>query len=100
MSCDQLTDGQGESLGGWILGHVGRLLDDMKTLKMHPHRVCGIRQAPMGERIRRKQVAKLIVDLGFGDSRDQPNGGATSKSDETYQGHAQPLAICDVPEVS
>jgi hypothetical protein len=47
-----------------------------------------IRQTPMSERVRRKQVAKLIVDLGFRDFRDQSNGDATGESEETYHGHA------------
>src|SRR5262245_59142431 len=47
----ELTCRQDESLSGRVLRHVGRLLNDMKTLKMHPHRMCGIRQTPMRKSI-------------------------------------------------
>lgn len=89
MSGDQLTNGQGDPLAQRILGHVRRLVDDVKALKVDPHRMCGVCQAPVRKCIGRKQVAELVVELGFRDADQQPDGGAPSESDESYQRHRQ-----------
>lgn len=85
MPGDQLTGSQDQTLSRWILGHVGRLVDDMKTLKMNPHRMGGVRQSPMRECIGCKQVAELVVELGFADAHYQPNGSAPQESNDSYE---------------
>jgi hypothetical protein len=37
------------------------MFDDVETLEVNPHGMSGVRDSPVGECIRRKQIAELIV---------------------------------------
>ena len=58
---------------GRVHRHVGRLLQDVLTLEMHPHRVGRIGQAAGRESVRCQQMAELILKMrrGYGQKRQE-----------------------------
>jgi hypothetical protein len=57
------------------------MLDDMKCVEKNPERVRRIRQAPVGKRIRGKQIAELVVYLGLWHGQPQQERHARKDRD-------------------
>ena len=60
---ENFSEREHEALSGRVFRCVGRLLEHMESLEVLPHRVRRIREPPVRERVRRKQVAELVVHL-------------------------------------
>src|SRR5262249_7515391 len=90
MPTEELPEREHESLGGRVLRHIGRLLNDMKALKMYPHRMGRIAQPAVSERICCEQVAKLVVHMGLSYRCKQRYASTPSQGQQPHQSRRQP----------
>ena len=81
MDAQQLAEGQGESLGGWIHGVIGGQPIYVKSFEADPHGVRRIAQAAVRECVSEKEIAESIVDTGNWNA--QP--GEKAKPQQYYQ---------------
>jgi hypothetical protein len=72
---------------GRIHGHVGGLLNDVKTFKVYPHGMGRIGDAAAGEGISRQQVAELIVPARSRYSQQRDERGANGTGQESKRDH-------------
>ena len=75
----QLPGGQHESLCRRVHRLVRGMFDDVEALKVNPHGVGRIRKPPVGEGVRRQQVAELVVPSRLWNSKNWHERGAQQK---------------------
>ena len=68
-----LAESQNQALRRRIHRHVSRLLDDVKALEMHRHRMGGVRQPAVCEGVGGEKIAELVMPARFRNAkkRDQ-----------------------------
>ena len=71
MAEEDLARRENEPLGGGVLRHVRRPHENVERLEKIGRRRRRVREAPVGERIRREQVRELVVDPGKRDRVDR-----------------------------
>ena len=64
-----LSQCQHDTLSRRVHRHIGRLLNDVKTLEVNPHGMSGIGQATSCESVASQPVAELIMDGRFGNAQ-------------------------------
>ena len=52
----------------------------MKRFETHPHRVGGIREPPVRQRVAEQQIAEFVMDAGYG-TREQRQDGKANADD-------------------
>ena len=67
---EQLSERQEQTLGGGVLRHVRRLLQDVKGLEPRPQRMGRVGQSPVRICVGGEEIAELVVNLGSGDAGD------------------------------
>ena len=97
---EQFSDGQRHSLRRGIHRRVRRMLDDVKRVEKNPQRMRRIRQPPVSERVRGKQVAELVVNFGL--RHGQPRQERHSRKDrDRANGHyGEPLVPRELGKLS
>jgi len=74
-------------LGRGIHRSVRGLLDHMKSLEMHTHRMGRVGEPAMKKGIGLEQITEFIVGKGFGDGYDGEQDGAYHERQHPHQEH-------------
>src|ERR1700722_6100509 len=73
---EQLSGREHQSLRRRIHGHVRGLFNDVEAFEVNPHRVGGIGDSSVSERVRSQEVAELIVPARLRNPEDGYQGDA------------------------
>ena len=84
-----LAQRQDQALRRRIHGHVSRLLDDMKALEMHPHRMGRIREPAVREGVSGQKIAELVMPARFRDAKKRNHRGARNKNEQPHDHRAE-----------
>ncbi len=91
---EPLADGQNKSLRGRVHRHVGRLLNDVETLEVHPHGMGRIGHASVSEGVGREQITEFIIPARRGNSKDGDQGNANGNHQQPDHDNGQRLSPC------
>ena len=84
MPENHLPHRQKKTLPGVVHRSVCRMEIYVEGFKVHPHRVRGISQPPVGECVSQQQVAEIVVDRRFWNRQYGQQGSAQRESQEPY----------------
>ena len=93
-----LTGCKDEALRGRIHGHVGRLLNDVETLKVNPHGMRGVRKPAVSESVSGEQVAELVVESRLWNTEDGDEGRSQRNQAQTHEQHRKIATASEATE--
>src|SRR5271166_3403052 len=88
-----LTQGQHQALRRRIHRRIRGMLNDVEALEKYPHRMRGIREAAVSERIGSEEIAEFIVPARGGDTKYWDQCSAQSQHRSPNKKWRQALAV-------
>ena len=89
---------QHQSLRRRVHRHVGRLLDDVEALEVHPHGMWRIGHAPVREGVGGKQITEFIIPARGGNAKHGNQGDAKGNHQQPDHNDGQHLAPRQPPK--